>query len=255
MLEKYKKYEFLFTELVKRDFKRKYKGTSLGMLWSILAPLLNLLVLDVVFSKFFGRDTPNYITYLFSGLLVFNYFSESTRTGMTSLLTNAKIFTKVNVPKYLFLFSKNVSCFINFLLTLCIYFVFCIIDHIHFGFHMLALIYPIIMLAILNVGVGMILSALFVFFRDIEYLYSIFLTLLRYLSVIFYTLNRFTEQEQRVFMLNPVYVIIKYIRQVVIYGQIPSLAYHGLMLLYAGCAFGLGCFFYKKYNTQFLYYV
>ena len=120
---------------------------------------------------------------------------------------------------------------------------------------MLALIYPIIMLAILNVGVGMILSALFVFFRDIEYLYSIFLTLLRYLSVIFYTLNRFTEQEQRVFMLNPIYVIIKYIRQVVIYGQIPSLAYHGLMLLYAGCAFGLGCFFYKKYNTQFLYYV
>jgi len=56
-------------------------------------------------------------------------------------------------------------------------------------------------------------------------------------------------------MLNPIYVIIKYIRQVVIYGQIPSLAYHGLMLLYAGCAFGLGCFFYKKYNTQFLYYV
>lgn len=121
MLNKLKKHQFLFEELVKRDFKKKYKRTVLGMLWSILSPLLTLLVMRLVFTQFFGRGTPHYTTYLFCGNLVFSYFNESTREGMSSLMSNARIFTKVNVPKYLFLFSKNVQTLINFCLTLCVF--------------------------------------------------------------------------------------------------------------------------------------
>ena len=116
MFRKLQQHQFLFEELVKRDFKKKYKRTVLGMAWSILSPLLMLLVMRLVFTQFFGRGMEHYTTYLFCGNLVFSYFSESTGQGMTSLMGNAGIFTKVNVPKYLFLFSKNVQTLINFCL-------------------------------------------------------------------------------------------------------------------------------------------
>ena len=255
MVEKVQKYQFLFTELVKRDFKQKYKRTSLGMLWSILSPLLELLVMRLVFTAFFSRDTPHYTTYLFSGLLTFNYFKESTKGGMTSLMANAKIFTKVNVPKYLFLFSKNVSALINFGLTLLIYFVFCLIDGVSLTPKTPMLILPILCLMVFNIGVGMILSALFVFFRDIQYLYDVFLTLLRYLSAIFYTVERFDTKYQTLFLLNPVYTYIKYFRMIMLEQTIPSLNYHLLCIFYAVLMLAVGCWIYKKYNHQFLYYV
>ena len=106
------------------------------------------------------------------------YFKESTSGGMNSLMANRGIFSKVNVPKYMFLLSKNVSSLINFGLTLCIFFLFALIDGVDFGLHFLALIYPICCLVVFNIGVGLVLSALFVFFRDISYLYDIFTLLL-----------------------------------------------------------------------------
>lgn len=164
MFKTLKKYQFLFEELVKRDFKKKYKRTILGMAWSVLSPLLLLLIMRLVFTQFFGRSTPHYTTYLFCGNLVFSFFSDSTNQGMSSLMGNAGIFTKVNVPKYLFLFSKNVQCLINFALTFCVFLFFCILDHIIFTWKFILLLYPIFWLVIFNLGVGLILSALYVFF-------------------------------------------------------------------------------------------
>ena len=164
MIEKLMRYQFLFEELVKRDFKKKYKRTVLGMVWSVLSPLLTLLVMKLVFTQFFGRTTPHFTIYLFCGNLVFSYFSESTSQGMASLMGNASIFTKVNVPKYLFLFSKNVQTLINFGLSLCVFFVFCVLDQITFTWKFILLLCPIVCLVLFNIGVGLILSALFVFF-------------------------------------------------------------------------------------------
>ena len=113
MITKLRQYQFLFEELVKRDFKKKYKRTVLGVGWSLLSPLLTLLVMRMVFTQFFGRSVEHYTTYLFCGNLVFSYFSDATGQGMTSLVANSSIFTKVNVPKYLFLFSKNIQTVIN----------------------------------------------------------------------------------------------------------------------------------------------
>ena len=97
-----KKNAFLFSELVKRDFKQKYKRSILGMGWSILSPLMTLFVMKLVFTNFFGKSMPHYTIYLFSGNLVLAYYKEATKNGMNALVTNAKIFTKINVPKYLF---------------------------------------------------------------------------------------------------------------------------------------------------------
>lgn len=255
MFQKLKRYQFLFEELVKRDFKKKYKRTVLGMAWSVLSPLLTLLVMRLVFTQFFGRNMPHYTTYLFCGNLVFSFFNESTSQGMHSLMGNAGIFTKVNVPKYLFLMSKNVQCLINFGLTLCVFALFCVLDHITFTWKMICLIYPVLCLILFNIGVGLVLSALFVFFRDIQYLWSVFTQLLMYMSAIFYTTDGFSPLIQKVFYVNPVYVFISYFRKIVIDATIPSLGIHLLMLADALIVLGIGCLIYKKYNHKFLYYV
>ena len=210
------KFGFVFSELVKRDFKQKYKRTVLGMGWSILSPLLNLLVMRLVFSRFFEGDMPHYTTYLFAGNLIFSFFRESTTGGMNSLMSNAHIFTKINVPKYMFLLTKNVSSIINFGLTLLVFFVFAAIDGVQFTWKFLTLLYPICCLTIFNIGIGLILSALFVFFRDISYLYDVFTMLLMYMSAIFYTVDGYPAAIQRLFLCNPVYCVIKYVRLVVL---------------------------------------
>lgn len=255
MLQKLMRNKFLFEELVKRDFKKKYKRTILGMAWSALSPLLMLLVMKLVFTQFFGRTMEHYTTYLFCGNLVFAFFNESTSQGMTSLMDNASIFTKVNVPKYLFLFSKNVQTLINFGVTLCVFFIFCLLDKITFTWKFIFLLYPICTLILFNIGVGLILSALFVFFRDVQYLWTIATQLLMYMSAIFYTIDQYGAAVQGLFLLNPVYLHILYFREIVIHGTIPSVWFHLQMIMCVLAVLGFGCWMYKKYNTKFLYYV
>ena len=148
-----KKYQFLFSELVKRDFKKKYKRTVLGMFWSVLSPLMQLAVMAVVFSRFFGSDMEHYIIYLFSGNLIFSFYKDATIGGMHALMQNADIIKNINVPKYLFMISKEVSACINFGLTLVIYFFFVAIDGISFSWSFLLLIYPVVCLVLFNIGV------------------------------------------------------------------------------------------------------
>lgn len=254
LLEKAKRYRFLFEELVKRDFKKKYKRTVLGVVWSILAPLLNVLILMLVFTQFFGRGQEHFIIYIFSGTLLMSFYTETTQGCMRALMANSAIFTKINVPKYLFLLSKAFQSFINFLLTFLLFLVFCLFDGIQFGFHMLTLVYPIFWSLVFCFGVGMILSALFVFFRDIEYLYGVFLTLLNYVSAIFYPTSILGEYAF-LFHANPLYVYIDYFRTVTIDGIVPSLPLHILCAAYALIFLGIGCLIYKKCNHEFLYYV
>ena len=258
MIESLKKFgerRFLFSELVKRDFKKKYKRTYLGMLWSLVSPLLSLLIMSLVFTEFFGRTQPHYTIYIFCGNIVFSFFTDSTGGGMGSLLGNAEIFSKINLPKYLFLFSKNVSSLINFGLTLFVFLIFCVIDGIKLGPIFLSLIIPIFSLVIFNLGVGFILSVLFVFFRDMQYLWGVLTTLLMYMSAIFYTVDNFSSGIQRLFHLNPIYVYIRYFRLVVIDGRFPSLEMNLLALGYAALSFLIGVLVYKKYDHKLIYYL
>ena len=245
---------FLFTELVKRDFKKKYKRTYLGMLWSVLSPLLTLLVMSLVFTKFFGSHIDKYPIYLFCGNIVFSFFTDATNGGMGSLMGNADIFSKVNVPKYLFLLSRIVTSVINFALTFVVFLIFCIIFKVEFTLYFLALIIPIACLIIFNIGMGLILSALFMFFRDIQYLWSVFTLLLMYVSAIFYDVEQFGDMKI-LFNLNPIFVYIKYIRQLVLYQEFPSVWLNLAAVGYALVALGIGALIYKAKNHKFLYYI
>lgn len=255
MIEKLKRHQFLFEELVKRDFAKKYKRTVLGMAWSILAPLMNLLIMWLVFSNFFGNNVDHYVVYLFAGQLIFSYFTDATNLGMNSLLINAGIFTKVNVPKYLFLFSQNVSSLINFGLNLLIFFTFVAIDGVPFTWKFVWLLFPVVCLIVFNLGLGLILSALFVFFRDMQYLWSILTQLIMWMSAIFYTIDSYSYTVQCLFLLNPMYVYIRYFRKIILEGTIPTLQFHLLAAGFALISFIIGAYMYKRYNHEFLYYV
>ena len=253
--DRWKKYNFLFEELVKRDFKQRYKRTFFGIAWSMLGPLLHLLVMSLVFIHFFGSDIPHFVIHVFAGLQIFTFFKDSTSQGMQSLISNSGILTKVKVPKYLFLLSKNIASLINFGLLLVIFFLFAAIDGVPFTWRFILLIYPIITLTVFNIGVGLVLSALFVFFKDIQYLYDIFTLLLMWLSAIFFSIETFSITIQRLFLFNPVFTHIHYFRLIVLHGVIPAWHIQLMCGLYALVAILVGAFFYKRYNYRFVYYM
>jgi len=252
---RWQKYNFLLEELVKRDFKKRYKRAVLGILWSMLGPLLHLVVMSFVFINFFGQTIPHFIVYVFSGLMIYTFFKESTSQGMQSLNANSNILTKIKVPKYIFLFSNNVATLINFGLMLVIFLLFALVDGVSLTPTVFLIVYPIITLMAFNIGVGLILSALFVFFKDVQYLYDIFTMMLMWLSAIFYDIGTFSETVQRAFLLNPIYTHILYVRLIVLHGTIPSWRIHLLCIAYALIALAVGSFFYKKYNYRFVYYM
>ncbi len=255
IIETLSQHTFLFQELVRRDFTKKYKRTILGVVWSILGPLASLGVMALVFTHLFGRNIDHFIIYLFCGNLLFSYFRESTNSGMASLYSNSPIFSKVNVPKYMFLLSSNVSSLINFSINLVILFVFCIFDGIHFSWSFFLLLYPVGCMVVFNLGMGLILSALYMMFRDMKYLYDIFTQLLMYLSAIFYSIESYPEAIQGLFFLNPVYVYISYFRSIIIDNSIPNALTHLLAAGYALLVLFVGAFIYKKNNYKFLYYI
>lgn len=252
--EKVKQYRFLFEELTKRDFKKKYKRTLLGVLWSVISPFLTFMVQYFVFGYIFRRLDSGFVIYLLTGTLMFNFFTNATTNGMFSMYSNGAILSKIKVPKSLFVLSSNSAAIFNFLLTLIVYFIFMIFCKINFGPHLLLMIYPICCLIIFNIGMSYILSALFVFFRDMQYLYQIFTMLLMYMSAIFYEVKRFPEELRFVFNINPVYHYISYMRQLVMQSSVPGFAEHIICLSFALGMLGIGYFVHSKTEQKFVYY-
>ena len=217
---------FLLKELVKRDFVKRYKRTTLGILWSALSPLLLLLTMDLVFGTFFGRNMPHYTIYLFCGLLLYNYFSNSTKGSLSVLYSNASIYSKVPVPKFYFILSQSAASFINFLVSLAVFFIFVAFDRISFRAEFLLLLYPIVCLYFINLGIGMFLSTVYIFFRDINYLYPVLCRIIMYASAIFYDVNILPGIMRRLLLCNPLYMCIDYFRQLIIHSTVPSISYH-----------------------------
>ena len=120
ILANFKRYTFLMSQMVSRDFKVKYKRSVLGVIWSLLYPLLQMSVLAIIFSQMFKfrMEGVNYLVYLMTGLVMFNYFSEASNSAMTSIVSNFALMKKVYIPKYIFPLSKCLFVGINFLLTL-----------------------------------------------------------------------------------------------------------------------------------------
>lgn len=259
-----KKYKFLLSQLVIRDFKVKYKRSVLGVLWSVLYPLLMMMVMALVFSNMFkfNMEGVNYLVYLMSGLVVFNYFSDATNNAMGAIIGNATLINKVYIPKYIFPIAKCLFAGINFLFTLIPLFLITwfsgnVADGTKCYINIYYLLLPFIYLCafMFTVGVGYILATVSVFLRDMIYMWGILLTILNYFTPIFYSLSILPEKLQSIFKLNPLYLYINASREILLYSTAPSIIY---LLACFGSALAMLCiglFVFKKKQNKFVYYM
>lgn len=251
------KYKFLLQQLISRDFKVKYKRSVLGILWSLLYPVLTMTVMALVFSNVFKFSTPgvNYLVYLLTGLVMFNYFSEASNLSMSSVVANFALINKIYIPKYIFPLSKCLFVGINFLLTLIPLYAIILITGTPLNIYHLLLPYAFICLFIFTLGMGLILASVSVFLRDMFYIYGIIMTLWMYLTPIMYDINLISVKYQRIFKLNPLYHYINFARRIILYGEIPS------AFTFAACAgtalltLLIGVIVFKKTQDKFIYYI
>ena len=249
------KYRFLIKQLVSRDFKAKYKRSILGVFWSFLNPLLNMLVQYIVFSNMFKFNIPYFPVYLLCGNVVFSYFSESCGMALTSIIGNAGLITKVYVPKYIYPLTRIMSSMINLLISLIPLFVVAIISGLLPTKAYFLLPFPLLCLAMFCLGLGMLLAAAMVFFRDIQFLWGVLTTIWMYLTPIFYPVSALPESVQAVVKMNPLYFYVTFVRTCVIDGVSPE------PVMYAQCAIiGLvmlliGAFVFKKSQDNFVLYL
>lgn len=252
-----KKYKFLMQQLVSRDFKVKYKRSTLGIVWSLLYPVLMMAVMAIVFSNVFKFSTPgvNYLAYLMIGLTYFNYFSEASNLAMSSVVANFSLINKVYIPKYIFPLSKCLFVGINFLLTLIpLYGVILLTGTGINGWHLL-LPYSFVCLFLFTVGMGFILSAVSVFLRDMFYIYGIIITVWTYLTPIMYDIKMLNPSFAFILKFNPLYQFINFARTIILYGNCPTFGQFAGCGISALVVFIIGVVVFKKNQDKFIYYV
>lgn len=251
-IQNFLKFRPLLNELVSRDIKIKYRRSVLGVLWTLLNPLLMMIVLSVVFSNLFKFDVENFPLYLLSGQIVFNFYSESTSSAMSSITGNAALIKKVYVPKYLFVFSRIFSSFINLMASYTALILVMIATRSELHWTVILSIIPLLLLVMFSLGVGLILSAITVKFRDIMHLYSVFLTALTYLTPVIYPMSILPGWLYKIVMLNPLTNILMMFRDVMLNNRIFSISQ-----LFVGAAetvivIILGFYVFYKNQDQFI---
>lgn len=253
----YKKYGFLLQQLVSRDFKVKYKRSVLGIVWSLLYPVLTMAVMALVFTRMFKFSTPgvNYLVYLMSGLVIFNYFSEASNLAMSSVVANFSLINKVYIPKYIFPISKCLFVGINFLLTLIPLYAIIFITGTGINIYHLLLPYAFLCMFIFTVGFGLILSTVAVFLRDMFYIYGIVLTIWQYFTPLFYSITMLPSNLQSLFKLNPLYLFIDSVREIVLYSRMPSVTTLFMCGIIAVLSTIIGSIIFKSKQDKFIYYI
>lgn len=221
-------------ELVSRELKRKYSRSKLGILWSVLNPLLSMAVLSMIFSTIFKHSIENYPIYYLTGYIIWNLFTTATTTAMTALVDNKTLLLQVKLPKVIFPIARVYTAFINFLYSLIAYAVMLVVFKVNLDIHMFWFPFVIILMLIFTMGISYILTIAFAFFGDIKHLYSVLLTLWMYLSAIFYPVDVLPDFVYRIIIINPMYIFIASARNCMMYGVTPTF---GQWVRMIGCAF------------------
>lgn len=235
-----KQYFFVIRELTAREIKRKYARSYLGIIWSVLNPLLTMMVMSLIFSYMFKHSIDNYPVYYLTGNVLWGLFSIGTNSAMTALVDNKNLLIKAKLPKQTFVLSRIYTALVNFGYTCIAYIMMLIIFRVKPSWTVLLFIPDVILALIFTIGVGYILSILYVFFADIKYLYSVLLTLLMYMSAIFYPASSLPPVLQTLIGYNPVYLTIYIAREAVVYGRMPHYSSWIKLLLAAAISLWVG---------------
>lgn len=251
------KYKDLIRELVGRDLKLKYRRSFLGYVWSVLNPLLIMIVLTIVFSTMFNKNIKNYPVYLLSGRVLYDFIKASTTAGMKSVVGNSALLKKVYVPKYIFTLAKVTSCLVDTVLSFGALFIVMIFTGAKFYWTLFLIPFVVLEIYIFSVGLSFFLAQTNVFFRDVEHIYQAVLTAWLYLTPILYPMEKITNPLLRNFIIwcNPLYHYVLHFRCLVYEGVLPDL---NEMFIGYGIAFGMlliGAYFFQRNKDRFILYI
>ncbi|MEI3267001.1 MAG: ABC transporter permease [Frisingicoccus sp.] len=250
------RYKDLLRELVVRDLKLKYRRSFLGYLWSILNPLLIMLVMVAVFSHMFRAGIENFPVYLLSGQAVFDFIRNSTTMAMYSVLDNGALIKKIYVPKYIFTLSKVTSTMVDFVFSLGALVLVMIVTRSAFTPYLLATPILAIQVYIFACGMGFFLSAANVFFRDIQYIYGAFLVAWQYITPLFYPIDLLPQWLRTIVeWVNPAWYYVEHFRDLVLYGCFPTMRVFVGGWIWAFVMLALGLFVFKRSQDKFILYL
>ncbi len=249
------RYSYLLSNLVKKDFALKYRRSFLGVLWSVLNPLLMAAVISIVFSNIFRFDIENFSIYYLVGSLIFNYIVEATSSSLISVVSSSSLVNKVYVPKYIFPLEKCLFSLVNSMFS----FVAIIVVMPFLGVippvSVLLFWIPVLCAFVFSVGLGMVLSSVNIFFRDIGHLWAVWTMAWMYLTPIFYPMSILPPSLQSWLNYNPAYRFIDYARQVILYGTIPNFEATLICCVWAISSILVGLIVFKKSQDKFILYM
>lgn len=254
-ISNFTKYRYLLKELVKKGINLKYRRSYLGYLWTLIEPLLTMIVLTIVFGTLMGNNDRTFPVYILSGRLMYSYFSNSTKVAMKSIRTNSSMIKKVYVPKYMYPLSSVLSNYFTFLISLIVLVVVGIVLRVKPTIYIVQAIIPLALLPIMCFGLGLILATLSVFFRDLEYIWSVALMLVMYTSAIFYMPEKIIKAGYGWLLeINPLYSIVVNFRNA-IFGQVLDSRALIISVLYSFGFLLIGVFVFAKKQDEFILHV
>lgn len=250
-----KKNLFILRTLVTKDFKLKYRRSVLGVLWSVLNPLLMMVVLSAVFSFMFRFTIENFPLYLILGTILFNLMADSTNAAMHSITGAAPLIKKIRIEKLIFPLESVVFQIVNFVISLAAVVLVMLYFSITPTVNLLALPLLIFYVLVFSLGLGMLLAALAVFFRDVMHLWGVVITAWTYATPLFYPVDMLDGWMKTVMSLNPMYHYVTYFRSIVMWDTMPDLVENLVCLGIALITFLVGFIVFRKSENKFILYI
>lgn len=268
------KYRYLMQEIVRKNVKLQYRNSFLGIFWTMLQPFLTMLVLVFIFTKVFGKASDGvvcYPVYLLTGRLLYEFYTQSTNRAMRSIRNSASVLKKVYVPKYIYPIANVFSTFITFCISLLVlvlvmgYFLIknqfdMVYPDLHLSPYIFLCFVPILILCVFSTGIGLILSVLNVYFKDIEYIYSVVTLMLFYVTPVMYSLRTLSKSGvhpvvMKVLELNPLYSILEMFRSCVLYCTMWNWNHFFYAVGISVLALAIGLFVFYKHQDRFILYI
>ncbi len=250
--EKARQYRFVIKELTSREIKRKYSRSNLGIIWSVLNPLLTMAVISLVFSSMFSRSIEHYPVYFLTGHIIWQLFTESTNSAMTALVDNKNLLIKVKLPMNIFVISRVFTALVNFGYSLIAFAAIICVFRVWPNQTILFAPVIIFFLLLFSTGMSYILSTVYVFFGDIKHLYSVLLTLWMYLSALFYPVDEMIGFVKAIIYINPIFEYIDCMRSLVLNGKIPPVWEILACAAWAVVMYGIGYFVFNRNRNKIM---
>lgn len=251
----FKKDWFILTSLVSKDFKLKYRRSALGVLWSVLNPLLMMIVLTAVFSTVFRFQIENFALYLILGQTLFGLMSDATSGAMSSIIDSASLIKKIRINKILFPLEKVAFALVNFVISLIAVVAVMLFFQVAPTLNLLFLPLLLVYVFVFSLGLGLLISALSVFFRDVMHLWSVVLTAWTYATPLFYPIEILPDFLAPLMQYNPMYHYVTYFREIALWGMTPSLTENLICIGFAVVALVLGYAVFRAKEKKFILYV